>query len=301
MSTLIQPDTIDRVRRQFLKANIRFDSYAAVFQTVAGRLEERLELLAINPERVLDLGCRTGYQLAGLQQRYPDAMVIGADPAPGMPQKLQGFWSRWLTKGAGSASTLACDPHELPFPDASFDLVVSNLLLPWCHSPHRVFEEVSRILSTGGVFMFTTAGPDTLTEYRDIWRTIDTYQHDFGLIDMHDLGDTLMASGFAAPVLDRGNLVVDYPNIESLQLELRQLGAANLANGRRKSLTSPTVCQRLIELGSSAMRFPVTLELVQGHGWKGDLQKASPADNSELTVSVDTLRGSWRRRQAGKQ
>ena len=296
MSSLIQPEAIGAVRRQFLKAGSTFDAFAAVFETVSDRLLQRLELLAVKPERVLDLGCRSGYQLEALAQRYPDAIIIGADPAPGQPPQLPRTWPAWLRRSRPPAARrVACDPHELPFADGSFDLIISNLLLPWCAAPHRVFEEVARVLTSGGAFMFTSAGPDTLMEYRRAWAAIDSHMHSFGLIDMHDLGDTMMASGFAAPVLDRDNLMVDYPDIYALQKELRSLGAVNIACGRRPGLMSHRI-EELLNAGlTSDGRFSATLELVQGHGWKGELRSASTG-SGDVTVSVDTLRGSWRQR-----
>ncbi len=310
MSTLIQPGPMALVRRHFQKAEAGFDAHAAVFESVGERLRERLDLLAIEPQRVLDLGCRSGYQLEELQRRYPQAQIVGADPAPGQTVARGESWSRWLRRPwtsvrtslqapANTPCTLACDPHALPFADGSFDLVVSNLLLPWCHSPHRVFEEVARILTNGGAFFFTSAGPDTLLEYRAAWATIDSHLHGFGLIDMHDLGDTLMASGFAAPVLDRDNLRVDYPSIRALQNELRELGAVNIANGRRYGLMSPSVRQALDSAAADDERFAVTLELVQGHGWKGELALPGRRTGDEYRVSADSLRGSWDRTRGG--
>ncbi|MFK7855790.1 MAG: methyltransferase domain-containing protein [Granulosicoccus sp.] len=294
MSTLIQPAPIGCVRKQFSRAADTFGAHAAVFETIGDRLQSRLELLAIKPERVLDLGCRSGYQLNALQQRYPDAQVIGADPAPGLPESMPGSWPSWLRRRPRMAERVACDPHALPFANESFDLVVSNLMLPWCHSPHRVFEEAARILCPGGAFMFTSAGPDTLLEYRAAWARVDSQLHSFGLIDMHDLGDTLMASGFAAPVLDRDNLIVDYPSIDALQEELRFVGAANLAMGRRQGLMSRAVRCRLQEAVTAGARFSVTLELVQGHGWKGELTPTLQSSDDGYKVSVDSLRGSWK-------
>lgn len=296
MSSLIQPGPIELVRRQFQKSSAGFDAHAVVFETIGNRLLERLDLLAVQPDRVLELGCRSGYQLQALAERYPDAQVLGADPAPGTPARMPRSWPDWLRRKSRTPQRIACDPHELPFADQSIDLVVSNLLLPWCRTPHRVFEEVARILTPGGAFLFTSAGPDTLLEYRAAWAGIDGYLHSFGLIDMHDLGDSMMAAGFAAPVLDRENLCIDYPGIDALQAELQQLGAGNIAAGRRPGLMSPQVRTQLLQAGSRGSRFPVTLELVNGHGWKGELRPAVQNSDDEYKVSVDTLRGSWRKR-----
>ncbi|MBX2879782.1 MAG: methyltransferase domain-containing protein [Granulosicoccus sp.] len=300
MSRLVQPAAIDTVRHQFAKANPYFDEHAVVLQNVGQRLLERLELLNLKPEHVLELGCRSGYQLSELAQRYPDAQIIGVDPAPGfLPSVLPGaqnVWRKWLRRGRRSAfSCVACDPHKLPFADQSFDLIVSNLLLPWCHAPHLVFAETVRVLRSGGAFLFTSAGPDTLHEYRAAWQKVDNYTHSFGLIDMHDLGDSMMAAGFDAPVLDRENLLIQYPSINALQSELRHLGAANIAQGRRKGLMSPRVQDLLAQTdlsGSSA--FDVTFELLHGHGWKTQVPLAGRVSDSEYRVSADSLRGSWK-------
>lgn len=294
MSSLIQPGSAAEVRRNFTRSQKEFDAHSAVFEATSQQLLERLELLAIKPERVLDLGCRTGYQLDALQQKYPEAHIVGCDFVTSSAPVLPGSWPAWLRKRPKSPNRLECDPHSVPFAEGSFDLVVSNLLLPWCHSPHLVFEEVSRILRPGGAFMFVSAGPDTLKEYRAIWASIDGHLHEFGLIDMHDIGDSLMASGFAAPVLDRDSLNVDYPDIDSLQNELRCVGAGNIAAGRRMGLMAPDVRRVLKARTPETGRFVVSLELVHGHGWKGELHPSGQNTDSEYKIPVDSLKGSWR-------
>lgn len=290
-ASLARPECIERVRRAFARASVGFAAHSAVFENVGRRLDERLALLAIEPRRVLDLGSRNGYRLDAIAVRYPDAEVIGLDPFAVAPAKPSGLW-RWLKRG-GRTVVVSSDPHRLPFADASFDIVTSNLLLPWCASPATVFAEVARVLTPSGAFLFTTAGPDTMIEYRRLWAGVDAHPHVFGLTDMHDLGDSLLTAGIAAPVLDRENIVVDYPSVEALEHELRALGASNLAAGRRRGLMAPTVGPLLESRRNSEGRFEVTLELVHGHGWKGMRHDARGASaTGEVRVSLDTLRPS---------
>jgi len=315
VNTLIQPAPMARVARQLRRAASDFDAHAAVFESVGNRLRERLELLAVVPRRVLDLGCRSGYQLETLRERYPEASVVGADPAPGGAALPPSSWPAWLRRRPRPAPRVAADPHRLPFADGAFDLVVSNLLLPWCHAPHAVFAEVVRVLAPGGAFLFTSTGPDTLREYRAVWARIDAHLHGFGLVDMHDLGDAMLAAGFAAPVLDRDEIRVDYPSIDALQEELRRVGAANVALGRRVGLMSPSV-RKALRVGAGelvadsateadeaaagvAERFPVTLELVQGHAWRGELATSRRGPEGERYVSLESLRGSRAGRDGG--
>jgi len=287
MQPPLKPDRFDHVRRQFAAAHGAFGQHNAIFKAISTRLFERLTLLAIDPKRVLDLGCRDGYQLKALQQQFPGSEVVGVDPA------IAPMPSRWWRLGQKKSAQIAADPHRLPFADGSFDLVVSNLLLPWCHDPGAVFTEVARVLAENGAFMFTSAGPDTLQEYRELWQTIDTKTHVFGLADMHQTGDELLGAGFSAPVLDREEIMVDYPSIDALQDEMRLVGAANVACGRRNGLMASTM-RKLIKAQAPGERFSVTLELVQGHGWKGSLSQPRNNTSDEFSVSLDSLRRSLR-------
>ena len=288
MSAPMQPAQFELIRRQFNNANGAFGDHNAVFRETSERMLTRLELLAIKPVRVLDLGCRNGYQLDTLQNRFPEAQITGTDPA-GLPETAA---KRWWQKRS-KARILPADPHDLPFDDGHFDLVVSNLLLPWCHDPARVFAEAARVLANDGAFMFTSAGPDTLSEYADVWSQIDSAQHVFGLADMHVTGDVMLSAGFAAPVLDRENIQVEYASIDALQDELRRLGAGNVAMGRRSGLMAGSM-RTLLRDKSPSGRFSVTLELVHGHGWKGALSSDRKNSSDEYSVSLESLRQSLR-------
>lgn len=284
----MQPDQFKAMQRQMAGTNGAFSSHNAVFQEISERMLARLDLLAIEPLKVLDLGCRDGYQLDALQSRFPKAYIVGTDAA-GPQQQSPGRW--WRRRQVNRV--VPADPHKLPFADGSFDLLVSNMVLPWCHDPKLVFAEAARVLAENGAFMFTSAGPDTLQEYVDLWEQIDTTQHVFGLVDMHKTGDELLSAGFAAPVLDRETILVDYASVDALQDELRKVGAGNVASGRRTGLMSSTVRNLLSKIAPDG-RFSVTLELVQGHGWKGALSSGRKNNADEYSVSLDSLRQSLR-------
>jgi len=51
------------------------------------------------------------------------------------------------------------------------------------------------------VFLFSSFGLDTLKELRDSWRQVDDEVHVNAFADMHDIGDSLIRNGLAAPVL----------------------------------------------------------------------------------------------------
>ena len=98
-----------------------------ILDAVAERLFERLDLLKESPSTVLDLGTGDGRHMTVLKNRFADAAVIGADLSPARLQlaaRRRKFWHKRPLLVCLDATT------ALPFKDASFDLLVSNMLLP---------------------------------------------------------------------------------------------------------------------------------------------------------------------------
>ncbi len=279
--------------------------HSTVPRLLTSRLLDRLDTLTIKPHCVLDLGCNSRERLQGLHERYPRATVIGIGWSVSQlrrcglraPSRTRGLFGRWvsgltarLTGATAEHSVLlSAAPDHLPLADASVDLVIADQLLPWCENPSSVFAEVLRVLKPGGAFFWSSAGPDTLGEYRRQWQTIDTYAHVWGLRDMHDLGDDMLRSGFSAPVIDRENLTINYASVSDLINDLRGNSLVNIAAGRRRGLMSPGVQQRLLR--AAAADYVATFELIQGHGWKSEtpVRPAAAGGGAEVFVPVDAI------------
>jgi malonyl-CoA O-methyltransferase len=275
------------VRRSFDAASDSFDKAAGIHAEIRDRLLERLDVVRIKPQVVIDLGAATGHASRALKQRYNSAQVIAADFSTRMLQ-LAAKQQRLLRHFA----RVAADARALCFRDASIDLVFSNLMLQWCNQPDAVFAEVRRVLRPQGLLTFTTLGPDTLRELRLAWQGADVHTHVNRFIDMHDIGDALMRAGFSEPVMDTERLTVTYPTTDALLRELKLSGAGNVNAGRAAGLTSPRRLQRVRDgyasrAGEGAIA--VTLEVVYGHAWAGE-QRRPRHPQGEQTVSLDSLR-----------
>ena len=125
------------------------------------------------------------------------------------------------------------------------------------------------MLETGGLLMFSTLGPDTLRELRESF--VDGYAHVQRTIDMHDLGDLLVACGFADPVMDMEIVTLTYDSLDALLAELRAAGSICAMNARRRGLTGRAVwdeVRRRYEDRRRDGRLPATFEVVYGHAWK---------------------------------
>ena len=269
-----------RARADFNGAAHTYDDTAELQRTVSERLLERLELITVQPQRVLDLGSGTGRSAHKLTRVYRRARLIQADFAANMLRTARRRTSPFFSRN----SFLCADAEQLPLADTCIDLVFSNLMLQWSSDPSRVFHEVSRILKPGGLFIFSSLGPDTLHELRDSWRSADAAVHVNTFIDMHDLGDALIHSGFEHPVMETEYFVLTYSNVLALMRDLKQLGANNVNLGRRRTLTGKGRLNAMIaeyEKNRHAGKLPASYEVIYGHAWKR-AQAAVPAGESAL-------------------
>lgn len=116
---------------------------------VESTTRETLSRLAINPaDRVLDVGCGTGELLSRLAAKYPEAALAGMDPVPEMLAIAKGKLSEKVDLRVGWA-------NELPWPDASFDIVVSCNMFHYITHPVAAIQEMERVLVPGGRLLIT--------------------------------------------------------------------------------------------------------------------------------------------------
>jgi len=164
-------------------------------------LVERLEPVRVDATAVVELGSGDRSTRRLLKRRFRGATVTSVE--------------------TGDTAALG---------DGSVDVVFANLVLPRVGDPGAVFAEVVRILRRGGLFAFSTLGPDTLP----------------GLPDMHDVGDAAVRAGLRDPVLDVDRATLSYESMDGLHRDLHELGFSEAdAAGRRR----------------------LQLELVYGHCW----------------------------------
>ena len=293
------PWHLDRraVRGSFDAAATTYDACAALQDEVRARLLERLDLIRLEPRRVLDVGCGTGGALPSLAARFPTAELCAVDLAPAM--------ARAAADRAPTARTLCADGAALPFADASFELVFCNLMLQWEDDPRPTLAEIRRVLAPRGLLLLTSFGPDTLAELRSAWEQADRAQggeavHVNRFLDLHDLGDALVQARFVEPVLDVEHLTTTYGAMRDLLRELKGLGAHNLNAGRARGLTGRGrfAAAEAAYPGDAAGRAPATWEVVYGTAWT----PLDPAEGAHSrgplgAVPLDALRAELRRRR----
>lgn len=253
------------LRRRFDAAATSFDSADFVHAVTRDGLFRRLEPMVLDAAVVVDLGCATGAAAGRLAKRFRGARIVGVDLSRRMLAKSAARRG-WFVK----AAFVQADAHALPIAEHSVDIVFSNLLLPWIEEPGPVCREVARILRKDGLFVFSTLGPDSLSELRDAWAGVDSHAHVNRFLDMHDVGDALVRNGLRDPVLDVDRLSVTYASADALFCDLAAVGARNSLRGRRQSLCGRARFEAMrerLERGSGDTTIRLDLELIYGHCW----------------------------------
>ncbi len=217
------------LKQAFSRAAATYDAHAVLQREIADRLLAHLEFTKFKPKRILDIGCGTGYLISRLRKRFRRASIYGLDIAREM-----------LKKARSSHKTLPFGPRRgfvegdalsLPFKDAGFDLVCSNLTMQWVADPRTMLLEMRRVLAPGGLILFSTFGRRTLMELR---QSLAAISHErAGLVlpfpDVTSLGDALMELPVELPVTDSDLFTLTYPDVISLVRELKNLGASSSA------------------------------------------------------------------------
>ena len=99
-------------------------------------------------ERVLDLGCGAGTDsLVAAQMVGPSGRVVGIDMTPAMLAKARRAAGEL---GVTNADFVEGEVETLPFPDESFDVVISNGVIDLVPDKDAVYSEISRVLAPGG-------------------------------------------------------------------------------------------------------------------------------------------------------
>jgi len=285
----------DQVRRHFGRAATSYEQHDVLQREVQAALLERLDFYTQTPQRIIDVGAGTGRGSAQLKQRYAKAEVIAVDLALPMLRtaKQHASWLKPFLRVCAEATAL-------PLPDHSVDVLHSNLCFQWIVDLPALFNECARVLKPGGLLAFSTFGPDTLKELRAAWAEADQQPHVSRFLDMHDIGDAMLAAGLRDPVLDVFHYTLTYSEPRKLLQELQGLGATNADHARVRGLTGKTRYQRMLAAYETMRidnRIPATWEVVTAHAWgppQGQGRRGT--DGSEIaSFSVDSLRGSRRR------
>jgi malonyl-CoA O-methyltransferase len=255
---------------------------------VARRMADRLPVVRLTPTVVIDWWSHAGASRDLLHAAYPKARIVRVEHATAIAKPAQPWWRprAWRSDAAIGASAVEAGAAQL---------VWANMMLHAVADPGSLIAQWRRALAVDGFLMFSTLGPDTLQGLRALYRDAGWGSAHAPFVDMHDLGDMLVAAGFAAPVMDQQLLRLTWPTPRALLAELRTLGI-NADPSRHAGLRTPRWRARLeaalAERADADGRIALEFEVVYGHAFNPPPRARV---SSETRVSVEDMQRMVRR------
>jgi ubiquinone/menaquinone biosynthesis C-methylase UbiE len=138
---------MDPVVREYALAAEDYDERWSFYVDATTRATmARVDLSAA--DAVLDVGCGTGELLVRLSAKYPTARLTGLDPVPEMLAVARSKLSDKVDLRTGWA-------NQLPWPEGTFDVVVSCNMFHYITHPVAAVREMERVLRPGGRIVIT--------------------------------------------------------------------------------------------------------------------------------------------------
>ena len=177
-------------------------------RSVANYIRRRMP--EFQPTRILDMGCTVGHSTLPYKEAFPDAEVIGID---GAGPQIRYAHARAAGLGA-DVGFLQRNAEATGFPDASFDLIVSHILLHETSGKAMpaIMRECHRLLKPGGVMIHADLPPfnlmDPFTQFildNETWYNNEPFWGAMREIDQIALARSV---GFAEPHFDTAPMAI---------------------------------------------------------------------------------------------
>jgi malonyl-CoA O-methyltransferase len=263
-------------------------------------MAERLPIVKLQPSHLLDWGALLGASHELLATAYPKARQTRVEADIGQRDRNLALLAAQAAKAgpAWSPSALLARWSRAPvavslaaeLPAGGAELLWANMMLHGAIDPQAVMRQWQRALAVDGFLMFSTLGPGSLDGLRAVYAAAGWPPPHAPFVDMHDLGDMLVAAGFADPVMDQELLTLTWATPEALLAELRGLGG-NADPRRAAGLRTPR-WRRQLHQGLEALRGPdgrlrLVFEIVYGHAFR---PPPRPRLDGVTAVPLDDMR-----------
>jgi NADH dehydrogenase [ubiquinone] 1 alpha subcomplex assembly factor 5 len=197
----------------------------------------------------------------------------------------------------------------LPFPDGTFDLVISSASLHWVNDLPMVFSEAKRVLKPDGCFMLAIIGGTTLPELRislllaEQEREGGVSPHVGPFVGLSDVGGLLQRAGFTLPTIDTDTLRLAYPNAAVLMEHLQRMGENNASLKRRDRtardtfLAAACIYDEMFQTkkgesqsdGTTTGEVEASLQVIYAIGWTPHESQPAPLERGSATHSIKDI------------
>ena len=158
----------DRVKKSFDRAARYYSSNTTLQKKVAEKLCTKYVSPLNKHDRILDVGCGTGYTKRILGQQC-DLYQVDISLEMCFEAAKQ-----------GRAGVINCDMNRMPFREETFDAVVASMALHWAADLRHAISSITSVLKKGGRFFFSMPVQGTLRELQICNKVVGrVLQHQF--------------------------------------------------------------------------------------------------------------------------
>lgn len=231
------------IRRNFARRACSYDRHAEIQRRMAHGLAAAVEKPLARANRILEIGCGTGYLTGLLRQANKAARLAALD----LDAALVDAARRRLGPEAGVAWLVA--DGETPL-RGEYDLIIANATFQWFTRPGETLAALYRNLTPGGVLAFSTLGPRT---FQELAESLNRAARRLNLAavppipaqafgDRETWSERLYRAGFPQARLTREMATATFPSVKEFLQALQATGATNPRPGR----LSPRLLQALM-------------------------------------------------------
>jgi SAM-dependent methyltransferase len=253
------------------------DQVSAILQAAAGLLLDRLDDTTRRFSFALDLGGR-GAVAPALRRR--GITCVSADLSARVARRAAGL-------------PLALDEEFLPFAPGSFDLVIASLSLHRVNDLPGCLIQLRTALAPDGLLLVSLPIHDTLGPLRRALAEAELALHGGAsprvepFPDLRACADLLQRAGFALPVVDAEDLVLEYADPMQLLRDLRAAGESNVLAQRSRQCASSELFARALALLPSRM----VLRMAMLTGWAPSPSQPKPLPRGSAQMSLGEALG----------
>lgn len=243
---------INKVEQHFAHSAGTYSQGAKLQNIVARQLLDRIDN---KPGKLaLDLGCGPGLFSKELNEK--SERLVSLDLSFQMLSQIQ-----------AQTNKLQANSHNLPFQQASFDIVFSSLMIQWCDF-EQVIEQVFSVLKPDGTAYISTLITGSLHELEQAWSVVDDDKHIHQYEAIEQLLSVVNKGNWQSVEIEQQTQTLWFDQVKSLARELKLLGANYVQDRKNKGLMTKSKWQKMEQayrdnfFCSKKQAFPASYQVV---------------------------------------